>query len=321
MRGRDRDRSGNGIGMEYVVAGPAEARPVLLIHGLGWDAGGSGPGCFPALAEAGFRALRRTCAVSAGPRRPTPPTRPTSTRRDLEAFLDAFGIDRLPVVGFSMGASIAGALGGRSSGVSASAWPAAACTGPRPGGAGSRICWRGPKRSGPSPSPPNRPRRSFAPPGRRRTPTRSRISGHGARRWTRIALFRAFRSGYGADFRAAVRGAGVPTQVIAADTDAFCELDDMRAMAEAIPGARFDVIGACGHMATIEQLEAFNACWLDFCKMRCPHEDRSGHRLRALRRAAGQPGADLLGRVDGAVIGGVTIRTAQIPVSRARLPG
>jgi hypothetical protein len=33
-----------------------------------------------------------------------------------------------------------------------------------------------------------------------------------------------------------------------------------------LPGARFDVIEACGHMATIEQLEAFNACWLDFCK-------------------------------------------------------
>jgi pyroglutamyl-peptidase len=32
------------------------------------------------------------------------------------------------------------------------------------------------------------------------------------------------------------------------------------------------------------------------------------------------PATDLLGRVDGAVIGGVTIRTAQIPVSRARLP-
>ena len=32
------------------------------------------------------------------------------------------------------------------------------------------------------------------------------------------------------------------------------------------------------------------------------------------------PATDLLGRIDGAVIGGVTIRTAQIPVSRARLP-
>jgi hypothetical protein len=32
------------------------------------------------------------------------------------------------------------------------------------------------------------------------------------------------------------------------------------------------------------------------------------------------PASDLLGRIDGAVIGGVTIRTAQIPVSRARLP-
>jgi hypothetical protein len=32
------------------------------------------------------------------------------------------------------------------------------------------------------------------------------------------------------------------------------------------------------------------------------------------------PASDLLGAIDGAEIGGVTIRTAQIPVSRARLP-
>jgi len=33
------------------------------------------------------------------------------------------------------------------------------------------------------------------------------------------------------------------------------------------------------------------------------------------------PAAELLGRIDGAEIGGVTIRTAELPVSRARLPG
>jgi pyroglutamyl-peptidase len=33
------------------------------------------------------------------------------------------------------------------------------------------------------------------------------------------------------------------------------------------------------------------------------------------------PAADLLARVDGATFGGVTIRTAELPVSRARLPG
>ena len=33
------------------------------------------------------------------------------------------------------------------------------------------------------------------------------------------------------------------------------------------------------------------------------------------------PAAELLGRIDGAEIAGVTIRTAELPVSRARLPG
>jgi pimeloyl-ACP methyl ester carboxylesterase len=40
----------------------------------------------------------------------------------------------------------------------------------------------------------------------------------------------------------------------------------MRAMAEAIPGARFDVIETCGHMATVEQTEAFNALLVGFLK-------------------------------------------------------
>jgi pimeloyl-ACP methyl ester carboxylesterase len=42
----------------------------------------------------------------------------------------------------------------------------------------------------------------------------------------------------------------------------------MRAMAEAIPGARFDVIEACGHMATVEQLDAFNTLLVGFLKDR-----------------------------------------------------
>ena len=37
-------------------------------------------------------------------------------------------------------------------------------------------------------------------------------------------------------YRATVREAGLPVQVIAADADAFCDLDDMRAMAASIPG-------------------------------------------------------------------------------------
>jgi hypothetical protein len=68
------------------------------------------------------------------------------------------------------------------------------------------------------------------------------------------ALFRAFRSGYGIDYRETVQDSGIADAGDRGRYDAFCDLDDMRAMAEAIPGARFDVIEACGHMATIEQL-------------------------------------------------------------------
>jgi 3-oxoadipate enol-lactonase len=56
----------------------------------------------------------------------------------------------------------------------------------------------------------------------------------------------------------------VPTLVIAGDEDVYAPPPVMQALAEAIPGARFEVVRGAGHSAYWEQPEAWNALLLDF---------------------------------------------------------
>lgn len=57
----------------------------------------------------------------------------------------------------------------------------------------------------------------------------------------------------------------IPTLVIAADEDVYAPPPVMRALAERIPGSRFEVIAGAGHSAYWEQPEAWNRLVLDFC--------------------------------------------------------
>ncbi|HMP02068.1 MAG TPA: alpha/beta fold hydrolase [Gemmatales bacterium] len=56
----------------------------------------------------------------------------------------------------------------------------------------------------------------------------------------------------------------VPTLVVAGDGDALIKEEQTRAMAEAIPGSRYIVIGHAGHLAPLEQPAAFTAAVADF---------------------------------------------------------
>jgi 3-oxoadipate enol-lactonase len=255
-----------GVAMEYAFAGAEDAPPVLLIHGLGWDAGRLWAGVLPALAAAGFRAYAPNLRGVGGTEATEAAYTTQLYAQDLDAFLQALDIDRLPVVGFSMGASIAGALVARSGRVSALTLACGGLHGTEAGRRGVEEMLARAETLGPAAFAEEQAEAIFRPAWAAANP----IAVDDFKDWraamNQDALFRAFRSGYGVDMRATVREAGLPTQVIAADTDAFCVLDDMRAMAEAIPGARFDVIETCGHMATVEQTEAFNALLVGFLK-------------------------------------------------------
>jgi hypothetical protein len=258
----------------YVAAGPSagEARPAGPRSRLGRRRG-CGPGVIPASSRrpVSERAGSEPAGVSAEPTRPTPPTRPTYMRHGTSTpFSMRSAIDKgSPWSGFSMGASISAALGrpvrkGCRAFDTRLRRPAFGTEAGQ--GAVSRRCWRGRKRSGRPPSPPNRPTRSFAPTGRRPIQTEvadfrimAREDGPG-----RAVPGLPVRLRHRLPCRRC-RTAGLPTQVIAADDRRV-----LRSGGYACNGRgfdpqcpRFDVIPACGHMATIERLPAFNsgACW------------------------------------------------------------
>lgn len=255
----------NGVAIEYLDLGAADARPVLLIHGLGWDAARLWGGTAEALAAAGYRALAPNLR-GVGATEATGASYTTDLyAADLAAFLGDLGFGPLPVAGFSMGASIAGALVARAPGrVSALCLACGGLHGTEAGRRGTEAMLARAETLGPDAFAAEQAEAIFRP----AWATANGPAVEDFKIWRaamdQSALFRAFRSGYGVDMRAAVRDAGLPTQVIAADTDAFCAVDDLREMARRIPGARFDVISECGHMATIEQPAAFNAALLSF---------------------------------------------------------
>jgi pimeloyl-ACP methyl ester carboxylesterase len=258
----------NGIVMSYAEAGPEEAPAVLLIHGLGWDAWRLWSGVLASLAGAGFRVLAPNLRGVGGTEATGEAYSTALYAEDLLAFLDALGLSRVRVVGFSMGASIAGKLLEQAPEKVASL--TLACGGlhaTEEGMRGVEAMLSRAETLGPDAFAAEQAEAIFRP----AWAAAHRGEVEDFKRWRagmdQSALFRAFRSGRGTDQRATVKTAaadGLPVQVIAADADAFLPLDDLRALASAIPGARLDVISACGHMATIEQPEAFERALLEF---------------------------------------------------------
>lgn len=57
---------------------------------------------------------------------------------------------------------------------------------------------------------------------------------------------------------------GKPTLVVCGRDDAISPVDEMRAIAEAMPGARFHVVENAGHMAPLERPAEFNRLLMEF---------------------------------------------------------
>ncbi len=63
-----------------------------------------------------------------------------------------------------------------------------------------------------------------------------------------------------------------PTLVVVGDCDVISPLDEMKALADAMPGARFQVIRGAGHLSPYESPDAFNSALLEFLKDLPPHD-------------------------------------------------
>jgi pimeloyl-ACP methyl ester carboxylesterase len=66
------------------------------------------------------------------------------------------------------------------------------------------------------------------------------------------------------DMREELCKINVPTLVVCGELDAIAPVEEMRGIAAAIPGSRFEVIAGAGHMAPLEDPEAFNAILQDW---------------------------------------------------------
>ncbi len=66
------------------------------------------------------------------------------------------------------------------------------------------------------------------------------------------------------DATAALGEIGVPTLVLVGEHDAISPVDEMRAIAQAVPNAEFVVIPASGHMSPVENPTAFNEAITQF---------------------------------------------------------
>lgn len=67
-----------------------------------------------------------------------------------------------------------------------------------------------------------------------------------------------------ADSFETLRGVSVPTLVVVGAEDVLSPVSDARAMAQAIPGARLEVLPTAGHLSAVETPEAFNRVVRDF---------------------------------------------------------
>jgi pimeloyl-ACP methyl ester carboxylesterase len=66
------------------------------------------------------------------------------------------------------------------------------------------------------------------------------------------------------DFTSVLHGIKCPAMVITGENDAIIRAEDAKAVADAIPGARFVKIPDSGHLSNLENPEAFNAAILNF---------------------------------------------------------
>ena len=68
------------------------------------------------------------------------------------------------------------------------------------------------------------------------------------------------------DYIASLSGFALPSLVIGAEKDMAVPLEHSRVLAELLPDARLEIISAAGHMANLEQPEAFTAVLAGFLK-------------------------------------------------------
>jgi pimeloyl-ACP methyl ester carboxylesterase len=253
-----------GIVWSVTIAGPADAPPVLLLHGLGWDRS-LWQGLASVLARGGWRVVAPDLPGMGASQKLVDVYSIDHYAADLATLLRELRIGKFAVVGFSLGGMIAMAL--------------AAAAYDQVGAAVFACCLKA--------STPKREAETEAMLARAEQLGALAFAGEQAQAiwsadWARLhpdrvrdfvnwrasmnqtALAQAFRASYGADLTERLKAVTCPARVIAAANDPFAPVQDCDAIACHLPRGDFILLSDCGHMAPIEQPQAFEEAVVAF---------------------------------------------------------
>jgi 3-oxoadipate enol-lactonase len=248
-------------GTSFLLAGPADGVPVLLIHGLGWDAGRLWAGLVDALAAAGFRVIAPDLKGVGQSALLQGPVTIDDYAADLERLLDDLEIGDPVIVGFSMGVMVAVRLATRPDRTPLALILACGLVKAGPT-EGTEAMLRRARDLGPETFAAEQAEAVFGPAYRLAAPAAVEDFITWRAAMDQPSLHHAFRASYGVDLTAKARAINCPTLVIAAADDPFVDLGEAERLSKIIPDARFTVIEGCGHMAPIERPEAFQTAVL-----------------------------------------------------------
>lgn len=253
----------NGIRHTVSTAGAPTSPAVLLLHGLGWDrtlwtelAG--------LLAGAGYRVIAPDLRGMGTTDKPQTPYTIAGYAADQRALLDALGITCAAVVGFSLGGMVAAALALSDRRVGALVLACCTVSSTPEGEAATEAMLARAQLQGPLAFAREQAERVWHPAWAARHPDRVADFIAWRAAMDQVALHRAFRSSYGTDLAPDLGRLSIPVRVVAADQDPFASLDDAVRLASMLPGADLVMIAPSGHMAAVEQPEAFGAAILSF---------------------------------------------------------
>jgi 3-oxoadipate enol-lactonase len=254
----------NGIIQHVVLAGPAGARPVLLIHGLGWDQTLWGRE-IDWLAAGGWRVIAPDLRGMGLTDKPDVPYSIDLYVADMAALLDALAFEQVAVIGFSLGGMIALAMAARlgariGAGLVACCSPASTAE----GAAATEAMLAHALTSGPRRFAEEQAETIWSPDWARDHPIEVQRFVDWRAGMDQEALARAFRAAYGVDLRAELYRVAAPMRVVMAERDSFVSVEAGRALAEALSNADVVLIAGAGHMASLERPEEFRTALVEF---------------------------------------------------------
>jgi 3-oxoadipate enol-lactonase len=238
------------------AATAGEGPPLVFIHGLGWS---------HSLWRRQFERLSGAYRVIAADTRghgqsdkPLGPYAITDFARDWLALLDALDVKRCCVVGFSQGGMVAQAIAARDPGrLAALVLAGTACRSKPEMRAIMEQRLAAATVDGPRAAATAAAASIFSPAFMARNPDFIAAFVEWREGHDPAALAAATRALYDFDFREALAALPCPVRVLSGAEDRLAPPEAGKEIAQLVPGARFSVIEASGHMLQIEQPEAF----------------------------------------------------------------